>query len=126
MNSATWTECYEESSASSRSGEKIRLEIQFHLPHKIVNPLIQSDIHLQVTANKEIRRAHVPRNKTSQRQKRFSSLQRTQQQLRSAACRFRTAQTTRTEKGYIQANKNVRWNLSSHRIPHIRHVEKEE
>ena len=28
--SATWTECYGESSASSRSGQKIRLEIQFH------------------------------------------------------------------------------------------------
>ena len=67
-----WTECYEESSASSRSGEKIRLKIQFHQPNKIVNALIQSDIHLQVTANEGIRRTDDPQNKTSQSQKRFS------------------------------------------------------
>ena len=37
-------------------GQKIRLEIQFHKPNKFVNALIQSDIHLQVTANEGIRK----------------------------------------------------------------------
>ena len=72
FESATWTECYEESSASSRSGEKIRLEIQFHKPNKLVNALIQSEIHLQVTANEGIRKADDPQSKTSLRQKHFS------------------------------------------------------
>jgi len=52
---------------------KIGLEIQFHQPNKIVNALIQSDIHLQVTANEGIRKTDDPQSKTSQSQKRFSS-----------------------------------------------------
>ena len=58
-------------SASSRSGEKIRLEIEFHQTNKIVNALIQADIHLQVTANEGTRRTDYPQNKTSQSQKRL-------------------------------------------------------
>jgi len=44
------------SSASFRSRENIRLEIQFHQPNKIVNALIHSEIHLQMTANEGIRK----------------------------------------------------------------------
>ena len=54
--------CYEESSASSRSGEKIRLEIQFHQSKKIVSVLIQSDIHFQMTENEGIRKTYDPQN----------------------------------------------------------------
>ena len=59
--------------ASSRSGEKIRLEIQFHQPNNIVNALIQSDIHFQVTAKEGMRKTDDLQSKTSQSQKRFSS-----------------------------------------------------
>ena len=52
--SATWTECCEVSD-TSESYEKIRLEIQFNQPNKILNDLIHSDIHLQMAANEGIR-----------------------------------------------------------------------
>jgi len=42
----------------SESGDKIRLNIQFHQPNKIVNDLIQSDIYLQVAANERIRETY--------------------------------------------------------------------
>ena len=38
------------------STEEIRWEIQFHQPNKIVNALIQSEIHFQMTANEGIRK----------------------------------------------------------------------
>ena len=53
---------YEASNTSSRSGEKILLEIQFHQPSKIVNGLIQSDIPLQVAANEGIRETYNPQS----------------------------------------------------------------
>ena len=59
QNSTTWSECCEDS-AMSGSGNKIRLEIQFHQPNKIVNALIQSDIHLQTAANVGIRETYNP------------------------------------------------------------------
>ena len=49
--------------ASSRSGEKIRLQIQIHQPNNVVNALIQSDIHLQVTAKAGMRNTDDPQSK---------------------------------------------------------------
>lgn len=97
-----------------RSGEKIRVEIQFHQPNKIVNGLIQSDIHLQMAANEGIRetygsvksRHHRARSVLPHKHEHSNS-------SRSIACRFRTAQTTR-RKRCIVANLNVRWNLSTY------------
>ena len=60
--SAKRIECYEESSVSPRSGEKIRLEIQFHQSKKIVSALIQSDIDFQMTENEGIRKTYDPQN----------------------------------------------------------------
>ena len=57
QNSTTWSECCE-GIAISESGDKIRLEIQFHQPNRIVNALIQSDIHLQMAVNGGIREAY--------------------------------------------------------------------
>jgi len=50
QNSTTWSEC-REGSGTSGSGDKVQLEILFHQPNKIVNVLIQSDIHRQMAAN---------------------------------------------------------------------------
>ena len=55
--SPTWSECCD-SSGMSESGDKIRLNIQFQQPNKIVNALIQSDIYLQTAANEGIRETY--------------------------------------------------------------------
>ena len=97
--SATWTECYEASSTSFRSGEKIRLEIQFHQPNKIVNGLIQSDIHLQMVANEGIRITHDPQSQDIREPEAFFPIAKnlTIVRVASTACRFRTAQATRRD-----------------------------
>lgn len=70
--SARWIEWYEASSTSSRSGEKIRLEIQFHQANEIGNGLIQSDIHLRMTANEGIRKTYDPQSQDVTEKKRSS------------------------------------------------------
>ena len=77
--SAKWTEYYEASGTSSLSGEKIRLEIQFHQQNKIVNGLIQSDIHLQVAANEGIRKTNDSRSQDMKGTEAFFPFPRTRQ-----------------------------------------------
>lgn len=43
--SATWAECYEESSTLSRSGVKVGPQIQFHQSNKLINGLLTSIKH---------------------------------------------------------------------------------
>ena len=54
---STWSQCCD-GSVMSESGDKIRLNIEFHQPNKIVKDLIQSDIYLQVAANEGIRETY--------------------------------------------------------------------
>jgi len=58
QNSTTWAEYCEGSSETSVSGEKIRLEIQFHQPTKLLNTLIQSDLHLKMAAKEGIQETY--------------------------------------------------------------------
>lgn len=56
QSSTTWSEFSEGSeTCTSGSDEKIRLEINFHQPNKLVNTLIHSDTYLQMAANGGLR-----------------------------------------------------------------------
>ena len=51
---------------------EIRLEIQFHQANEIGNGLIQSDIHLRMTANEGIRKTYDPQSQDVTEKKRSS------------------------------------------------------
>ena len=96
-----------------RSGEKVRVEIQFHQPNKIVNGLIQSD-HLQMAANEGIRQTYDPRSQDITEPEAFFPI--TTNTVIVHAAELAVLELCKQPEGSrrcIVANLNARWNLSA-------------